>query len=498
MERRLHDALSEHVLEVEQVVVQLLVRERRRRDVLGQERLGWLVVGACRGNADELALRPAEGRELAAEDAPGVDAEGVVQPRGLGHRCMAVHDGGATPIVLRPWVPHGQAVLVGLSRRLAEKGKLADDARAAPLERLLEPRVRDDELAVIEHVVTHQAVDEFRDSSTKFGRLRLELCERLGQPVGDAHVFAAQLPHQLDVVVARDREPGALGGHRHDEPQDVGHLRTSVDQVADEDRLAPRRMGRREGVLSVVVARDDVVAELFQQGLELVEAAVDVADDVERTVLGPAVVPEGLTLEGRRFDVLERREYEHVTEALPLELAKGPSELLHLLAHDVGSEGAVRPVLVPLAADLLGQVEHDGDGERVKLPRQGDERLAGLGLHVCGIDHREQSAGEPLPGDEVEQVEGIARGRLVVVVVRHEAATRIRRHDLGRLEVFAGECGFAGAGRADEHDERELGDLERLGHDPVSSGFEASAKMAIWVGAPVAGSSVPTPMKRTS
>jgi hypothetical protein len=72
--------------------------------------------------------------------------------------------------------------------------------------------------------------------------------------------------------------------------------------------------------------------------------------------------------------------------------------LLHLLAHDVGPEGAVRSVLVALAADLLGQVEHDGDGERVKLPREGDERLAGLGLHVRGIDHGEPSAGEPLPG----------------------------------------------------------------------------------------------------
>ncbi len=163
-----------------------------------------------------------------------------------------------------------------------------------------------DELAVIEHVVTDQTVDEVGDLWQQLGWFAFELRERLGQPVGDAHVLAAQLPHQLDVVIARHRQGGALRRHRHDQPQHLGHLGAAVDQIADEDRLAPLWVRRREAVLGVVCfqARDPV-SELLQQGFELVEAAMDVPDDVERPVLGSAVVPQRLALDRGRLDVLD-------------------------------------------------------------------------------------------------------------------------------------------------------------------------------------------------
>src|SRR5580658_563587 len=58
--------------------------------------------------------------------------------------------------------------------------------------------------------------------------------------------------------------------------------------------------------------------------------------------------------------------------------------------------------------------------------------------------------------------------------------------------------GLAGARRTDQDHQRELGDLQRFGHDAPSSAFDVLVKMAICVGAPVVGSSVPMPMNRTS
>ena len=92
------------------------------------------------------------------------------------------------------------------------------------------------------------------------------------------------------------RVPGR--GHAHREPQHVGRVRAAVDQVADEHRAAGRRGGR-----DAVRRR---VAERRQQRHQLVAAAVDVADDVERPGLGAPVGPHRHAHDLGRLDVLDR------------------------------------------------------------------------------------------------------------------------------------------------------------------------------------------------
>src|SRR3712207_8176787 len=53
--------------------------------------------------------------------------------------------------------------------------------------------------------------------------------------------------------------------------------------------------------------------------------------------------------------------------------------------------------------------------QTVVPPRQLDERLAGLGLDVGGVHDRQPPQGEPLGGDEVQELEGVVRDRLVVL-----------------------------------------------------------------------------------
>ena len=138
----------------------LLRREGRGLLLGGQERPGRLAVGPGGGDRDELPLRVAEGGELAAEDAAGVDVDRAVEPLGLGDRRVAVDDHGRPAIFRRPVVADGQAELVGLAGRLAVEGEVPDPARAPPLHLLLHPGVGDHELAAVEDVVAHQAVEE--------------------------------------------------------------------------------------------------------------------------------------------------------------------------------------------------------------------------------------------------------------------------------------------------------------------------------------------------
>jgi hypothetical protein len=147
---------------------------------------------------------------------------------------VAVGDRRVAAVLGGPVVADGQAERVGLAGRLAVQRELADPlARAADVP-LLHPRVRDDEPPVVEDVVADELVDEVGDGRTDAGRRLLELRHRLGQPVRELHIAAAELAHELHVVVARDAEGGTRADHSHHEPQHVGRPRPAVDEVADE------------------------------------------------------------------------------------------------------------------------------------------------------------------------------------------------------------------------------------------------------------------------
>ena len=185
---------------------------------------------------------------------------------------------------------------------------------------------------------------------------------------------------------------------------------------------------------------------------------MDIADDVERAVLVSLVVPQRNSLDDRRLDLLGRVEHEDVPEALSLKPPQRPPELRLLIADDVRAEVPIGSLAVALQAEFLGQVEHNRHRQAVILPGQLHQRLAGLGLDVGGVDHREPPQGQPLPGDELEHLERLIRDHLVVLAVREHATTGIGREDLRRFEVPAGERALARPAGADQDDEAEAGD----------------------------------------
>lgn len=243
---------------------------------------------------------------------------------------------------------------------------------------------------------------------------------------------------------------------------------------------------------------------------------MDVTDDVEGAGEVAEVVVSALQDDFGAVGLLLGAQDVHLAEALALQSAQRTAQLAPVALDDVaGHVRAVGPLRVAREADLLGQVEHDGDGQHVVLPGQLNELLAALGLHVGGVDDGEPSGREALARDVVQDVEGVTARALIVLVVGDEAAAEVRGDDLGGLEVLAGEGGLARSAGADEHDEGEVGHRQRArgtGHaafasfvfpsffssfsapdsSPVVSFSVDIVNTAICVGGPTSGSSGPT------
>lgn len=140
--------------------------------------------------------------------------------------------------------------------------------------------------------------------------------------------------------------PGAAGVHyvAHQLIR-VEDTRPPIDEIAEEDSLAPLGMtvDPRVEPYDLGGSFGPYVPKRVQQPLEFIAAAVHVADDVEGTVLVPAVAPQRLALDGGRRHLFGRRQRVEVAEALPFQTPPRAVELLDLAVDHRCSEVAVRP-----------------------------------------------------------------------------------------------------------------------------------------------------------
>jgi hypothetical protein len=105
--------------------------------------------------------------------------------------------------------------------------------------------------------------------------------------------------------------------------------------------------------------------------------------------------------------------------------ADGAPELLDLLADNVRTEVPIRPRPVSLLAELFREVEDQSHRQTVVPPRELEEGLSSLALHVGGVHDGELLLLAPLRRDEVEDFVGFRGGSLIVLVVRHEPAAEV-------------------------------------------------------------------------
>lgn len=206
-----------------------------------------------------------------------------------------------------------------------------------------------------------------------------------------------------------------------------------------------------------------------------------VADDVKGAVLVALVVPDLLARDLHLGDGFHAAQHCGDLEALLLQAAQRTVQALHLVAHHMRAETAVRATGVAFMQQALRQIEHDGCGQHVVLARQRHQSLAVFGTHVGGVHHGEFAGRQPLAGDVVQNVEGVLAGSLIVLVVGHQGTAVIRRDHLRRFEMRARKGRFARPGGANQGDQRELGDAH--GAHRLNT--------PIWVGGPSSGSTSP-------
>ena len=95
------------------------------------------------------------------------------------------------------------------------------------------------------------------------------------------------------------------------------------------------------------------VSQLRQERVQFVETSVNVADDVEWTMIEFAIVPEWLAFDDDGVDFVRSREFVNVPEAFAFEIANGAPQLLTLLADDVWSKVPVTTFAIPILADAI-------------------------------------------------------------------------------------------------------------------------------------------------
>ena len=309
----------------------------------------------------------------------------------------------------------------------------------------------DDQVAVVEHGMADQAVQKFTSVLAPVAALLggdgVDLGDCLIQAVGDADALAAEPSGKFLVVVARYGKGSALLHHGSDKIKRFDGAGAAISQVADEEGFAA--FGMRVGSAGCIAWRE---AKAGQQGAQLMDASVNVADDVERAVLVALVAPKlgALNPDGIHVGGGDRK---RVAKALLGDVARAvAAQILDLTGDSVWRHDAVYALRIAIQADALWHVEDDGSGEDVLRFRQIHQHFARFGLDVGGVHDDQLAALQALGGDVMEHIEGVGGGGLVELVVGHPCAARIRREHFGGLEVFAGEGAFAAAARADQGD----------------------------------------------
>src|SRR5438046_340565 len=109
-------------------------------------------------------------------------------------------------------------------------------------------------------------------------------------------------------MISGHAECGFLLDHRHDEPQDSGRIRTTINKITKKDRLSSFRMSRGWRLNRI----RDVVTKRAKEVDELIKTSVNIADDVEWPGIGSPIRPEGHTLNLNLIDFVRRWKDEHM------------------------------------------------------------------------------------------------------------------------------------------------------------------------------------------
>ncbi len=445
-----------------------------------------------RGNRYGLAFRPAQGSQLAAEHAAGVDTKRIVEPFGFGCGRMAENDIGPPPVIARPFQAYGQAEFIDLAGRLAEHRKRADRAGTAPVHIFLQTGMGDNQPAVGKPEMGPKVPDEVADFFPEFRRCLFQFGHGQIETVGQFDVAPLEPFVQLEIMIADNAVSRTVLDHSHDQPQAIQVLRPPVGDIADENGHPAFRRTDMDQLFGSLLERIDDISETGQQFRQLIETTVDVADDIERSVVRTPVGPKRLPADLEPVDLLRGFHHLNLPEAFLLQPAQTFPQSPRMVAGNMFAESPVWPVFIAGEADFRVYIQDQGDRQGMVFPCQRHQTGPVFPLDRRCIDDSQQAPFEPQPGGVGQKVEGIGRCRLIRFVIRNQRAAVVGRHDLGFQEMFPGKAGLARARRPDQNDQGEVGNGNRRHCSAPLS------KIAICDGPPSASSTGPNGENDTS
>src|SRR5882724_6477552 len=241
----------------------------------------------------------------------------------------------------------------------------------------------------------------------------------------DLYLLAAQPAHELHIVVPRDAERRTRSHHIANNADGIENMRSTIDQIAEEDRAPSRRVPP-----ALVTPRGVRIRQseplppcLFEQHPQFIGTAMQVAEDIERTRLVLLVVPQRRALD---LNLLRSIEDVDVSKPLPFQSSETAFDIADLPPDHVRPEVAVRAAAVAFLAHPLWRIHHDGDRKAVVLASMFDQALSIFRTNIGRIDNGQPSAREPLLDHVVQRVECIVRARLIVLIVTDQPAEEVR------------------------------------------------------------------------
>ena len=244
-----------------------------------------LIVSFERVNTDIFSFRVSVRRQLSAENTACIYAAGAVLYAHVSARHMTVNDKRLSSVVGCPVEPYGKPELVSFPRSLAVKTEIAYARRGSAYIFLSQSRVSYNELSVVKHIMADKRIEKALRLFPVFVVFCVYLRPCYVKAVRIGNVSAAKIFQQLHVVVSGDSHSAACSGHGHNEIESVRVPVSSVTEIAEEYRSSVFRVGVNAAVVLFI-------AELFEQQFKLRAAAVNIAYDIERSVLVTLVVPE--------------------------------------------------------------------------------------------------------------------------------------------------------------------------------------------------------------
>ena len=115
-----------------------------------------------------------------------------------------------------------------------------------------------------------------------------------------------------------------------------------------------------------------------------------------------------------------------MAEAFLAQCLERAPQVIDLPPNDMGAEFPVAAVRIAVVAEPLRQVEDNGDRQHVVGLRQRHQRLSCLRLDVRRVNHRQLPSLQSFAGDEIQSLERIRRGCLVVFIIADESAAKVR------------------------------------------------------------------------